>query len=281
MSDPHHHNPDSVELPTPTAWPIITAFGMTLMMAGLVTNFFISAIGVVIALFGAIGWFSDVFPHPKHEPVSVVPEDQRPKPIHSAGRVVKMLHVGNVPHRAHIPTEIHPYRVGVLGGIVGGIVMAIMAVGFSLFTTGQPWYTINLMAAVGVPELAEMPLEALKSFNAAGLIVGTIAHISISISVGLLYAVLVPMFPRKLEWLFGGIVTPAIWTGIIWATIRMISPQLAAGIDWPWFVLCQAAFGFACGYVVFKSGKVETMQSWSLAAKLGVESQHRDEEHKS
>lgn len=281
MSDPHHHDPDSVELPTPTAWPVITAFGMTLMVAGLVTNFFISAIGFVVALFGAVGWFTDVFPHPKHEPVPVVPEDQRPKPIHSAGRVVKMLDVGNVPHRAHIPTEIHPYRVGVLGGLAGAVVMAVLACGFGIFKYGSIWYPINLMAAVGVPALAELPLEALKSFRLDGLIVGSIAHLSISVSVGLLYAVMVPMFPRKQEWFWGGIVVPAMWTGLIFATIRMVSPQLQAGVDWIWFVICQIAFGLVCGYVVFKSGKVETMQSWSLAAKLGVESQHRDEETKS
>ncbi len=281
MSDPHHHNPDSVDLPTPTAWPVITAFGLTLMMAGLVTNFFISAVGFVVGLFGAIGWFTDVFPHPKHEPVQVVPEDQRPKPIHSAGRVVKMLDVGNVPHRAHIPTEIHPYRVGVLGGLVGAVVMAIMACAYGRIVLGSIWYPINLMAAVGVPTLAELPLDALKDFRLDGLIVGSIAHLSISVSVGLLYAVMVPMFPRKQEWFWGGIAVPLIWTGLIFATLRMVSPQLQAGIDWPWFVACQVGFGLACGYVVFKSGKVETMQNWSLAAKLGVESQHRDEETKS
>jgi len=281
MSDPHHHDPDSVELPTPTAWPVITAFGMTLMVAGLVTNFFISAVGFVVALFGAVGWFTDVFPHPKHVPVPVVPEDQRPKPIHSAGRVVRMLDVGNVPNRAHIPTEVHPYRVGVLGGLAGAFVMAVLACGFGLFKYGSIWYPINLMAAVGVPTLAELPLEALKSFRLDGLIVGSIAHLSVSVSVGLLYAVMVPMFPRKQEWFWGGIAIPLMWTGLIYATIRMVSPQLQAGVDWPWFVFCQVAFGLVCGYIVFKSGKVETMQTWSLAARLGVESQHRDEETKS
>jgi hypothetical protein len=33
-----------------------------------------------------------------------------------------------------------------------------------------------------------------------------------------------------------------------------------------------------CGYVVFKSAKVETQQSWSMAEKLGVEAQHETED---
>lgn len=280
MSDPHHHNPDSVELPTPTAWPIIAAFGLSLMMAGLVTNLFISAVGFIVGVLGAVGWFSDVFPHPKHEAVPVVPEDQRPKPIHSAGRVVRMLDVGNVPHRAHIPTEVHPYRVGVLGGLVGAVIMAVMACAYGLVAVGSIWYPINIMAAFGVPSLAEAPLESLKNFDIAGLIVGSIAHLSVSISVGLLYAVMVPMFPRKQEWIWGGIAIPLVWSALVWGTLRMVSPQLEAAIVWPYFILCQVVFGLVCGYIVYKSGKVETMQTWSLAAKLGVESQHRDEESK-
>jgi hypothetical protein len=47
-------------------------------------------------------------------------------------------------------------------------------------------------------------------------------------------------------------------------------------VDWPWFVVCQVAFGVVGGYVVFKSEKVETIQSLPLAAKLGVEAQHKD-----
>ena len=71
-----------------------------------------------------------------------------------------------------------------------------------------------------------------------------------------------------------------IWTGLIFASLRLINPTLASAIDWPWFVLCQVAFGAVCGFVVFKSTKVETMQNWSLAEKLGVEAQHETEDEK-
>jgi hypothetical protein len=39
------------------------------------------------------------------------------------------------------------------------------------------------------------------------------------------------------------------------------------------------AFGAVCGFVVFKSAKVETQQSWSVAERLGVEAQHKEEDH--
>ncbi len=274
--DPNHHDPNSVELPTPTAWPIVSAFGLALLFFGLVTNPLVSLIGFLTGLLGAVGWSLDVFPHPKHEAVPVHPELD--EPVRTAGRVVQILEAGNVPHRARIPVEVHPYTAGAFGGLVGAVVMAFLACLYGVFKYGSIWYPINLLAAAGVPELSEMSLQQLTHFNLAGLIVGSIAHLSISILVGLLYAVLVPMLPRKVEWLFGGIITPLLWSGLLFASLRLINPKLAGAIDWPWFIFCQVAFGAVCGFVVFKSAKVETMQNWTLAEKLGVEAQHKLEE---
>src|SRR5450432_402452 len=64
---------DTVEMPTPTAWPIVLAFGITLVLAGLVTSEAVSALGGLIAITGAVGWFRDVLPHEAHESVQVAP----------------------------------------------------------------------------------------------------------------------------------------------------------------------------------------------------------------
>ncbi len=273
-------SPDSVELPTPTAWPIITAFGLTLVFAGLVTNLAVSAVGFLTGLAGAIGWFMDVFPHPRHEAVPIRPSAERPAPVRTADRVVQMLEAGKVPHRAHIPVEVSPYMAGVIGGLAGAVVMAGLACLYGVVFFGSIWYPINLLAAAGVPGLANADLQTLVQFSLSGFIVGSIAHLSVSVLVGLLYVVLVPMLPRKHTWLWGGIVTPLIWTGLVFASLRMINPLLASALDWPWFVACQVAFGAVCGFVVYKSTKVETMQNWTLAEKLGVEAQHDTEDRK-
>lgn len=272
--------PETIELPTPTGWPIITAFGLLLLVAGLVTNLAVSVVGFLTGLVGAIGWCLDVFPHPRHEPVPVRPASEGPAPIRTASRAVQILETGKIPHRARIPVEVHPYTAGAFGGLVGAVVMALMACVWGVFKYGSIWYPINLLAAAGVPELAEASLETLRQFSMAGLIVGSVAHITLSVMVGLLYAALLPMLPAKLEWLWGGIVAPLMWTALIAASLRFVNPQLAAGVDWFWFVICQVAFGLVCGFIVFKSTKVETMQTWSLAEKLGVEAQHETEDTK-
>ena len=112
-------------------------------------------------------------------------------------------------------------------------------------------------------------LETLRQFNAAGLTVAILSHLTFSILVGLLYTVLLPMLPAHLEWLFGGVMTPLIWTALIYPIFDLINPALAARVDWGWFVICQVAFGLVGGFVVFKSQKVETMQSLVAGPKNG------------
>jgi hypothetical protein len=110
-----------------------------------------------------------------------------------------------------------------------------------------------------------------------GLLVGIVVHISMSIMVGLLYTVLLPMLPAKRAWFWGGIITPLMWSAVLYPVMGIIDPALADRVDWPWFIGCQIAFGLVGGFVIFKLGRVETMQSWSVAQKLGVEAQDKPE----
>jgi hypothetical protein len=278
MSTNEHEHGDGVELPIPTPWPIITALGVTLLLAGLVLTLVISLAGILIGLVGAVGWFLDVFPVPKHELVPLVEADRRPAPVKISPRRISHLHYGHQSHRVRIPMEVHRNSAGVIGGIAGGIAMAVMAMLYGLFAQHSIWYPINLMAASGIPRLAEANLATLRQFDAQGLIIAILAHGAFSILVGLLYTVLLPMLPARFEWLFGGILTPLMWTAVLYPAFQLINPALAARVDWPWFILCQISFGLVGGYVVFKSQKVETMQSWSMADRLGVHGIHGDED---
>jgi hypothetical protein len=270
-------DPDrTIDLPEPTAWPIITAFGITLLFAGLVTSFIISFIGVLVGLVGAIGWFGDVFPHPKHEAVRVKTGPGFDTVPSTSARSVAHLKIGERGHRTRLPIAIPPFFSGVIGGLAGAVVMAVLACGWGLWKYGSVWYPINLLAAAAVPSLATAGVATLKAFSLAGFIVAVISHFSISIMIGLLYIVLLPMLPARFQWFWGGIMTPIIWTAFIFATLRFVSPTLATYVDWPWFIVCQVAFGMVCGFVVFTQEKVATMQTWTLAAKLGVEAPEKE-----
>src|SRR5262244_3765386 len=262
---------DHVNLPAPTAWPFVTAFGLTLLAAGLVTQAVISLVGLILALRGAVGWFRDVLPVEEHDLVRVRPLEQRARPITPVPRAVQQLRPGVAGHRVRIPAEIHPYSSGIKGGILGGIAMAIVACLYGVIAHRSIWYPINLLAAAAMPSLARADLAQLTAFNGTGFIVGLISHGVLSILVGLLFAVLLPMLPSVRADFWGSLISPLLWSALIWATLKLINPALDARIDWIWFIVSQVAFGLTTGYVVHHSKMVETMQTWPLAARAGIE----------
>src|SRR5215467_13116838 len=267
----HDDVPGNLALPAATAWPFVTAFGLTLLAAGLVTQPVISVIGLLLALRGAVGWFRDVLPVERHESVRLRPLGQRARPVTPAPYAVVQLKPGVAGHRVRIPAEIHPYSSGIKGGILGGIAMAIVACLYGLIAYRSIWYPINLLAAAALPALAKADLAQLRAFHATGFIVALISHAAFSILVGLLFAVLLPMLPSRRAAFWGSLISPLMWSGLIWATLRLINPALNARIDWIWFIASQVAFGLATGYVVAHSRMVETMQTWPLAARAGME----------
>jgi hypothetical protein len=259
-----------IEAPAPTPWPMITAFGLTLLAAGLVTHVVVSFVGVILVFRGAIGWFREVLPVEKTESIPVLPTDislaVKPSP-----RSVGRLKAGEESHRVRIPAEYHPYSAGFIGGIFGGIAMAVVACAYGLIVQHSIWYPINLLAAAAMRSLANADLTQLRTFNSAGFIVALISHGVISLLVGLLYAVLLPMLPSRFSAFWGSLLAPLFWTGLISATLRLINPALNERIDWIWFVASQVAYGMVTGYVVAHTKTVETLQTWPLAARAGIE----------
>src|SRR5437667_8109740 len=82
--------PREIEVPASTAWPLVLAFGFTLLFAGLVTSVSVSILGAVLSVAGCVGWFREVFPHQREESVPVAPEDLQ---VTTARRVVERVPV--------------------------------------------------------------------------------------------------------------------------------------------------------------------------------------------
>ena len=251
--------------------PLSLQLDLTLLAAGLVTQAVMSVVGLILAVRGAVGWFRDVLPVEQHELVRVRPLEQRARPIAPAPRAVLQFQPGVAGHRVRIPAEIHPYSSGIKGGIVGGVAMAVVACVYGVIAHRSIWYPINLLAAAAVPSLARADLAQLTTFNGTGFIVALISHGLFSILVGLLFAVLLPMLPSRRAAFWGSFISPVLWSALIWATLRLINPALNARIDWIWFIASQIAFGMTTGYVVHHTKMVETMQTWPLAARAGIE----------
>ena len=259
----------TIEIPASTPWPFVTAFGLALIFAGLVTSLAVSVIGLVVLLAGAVGWFRNVLPVPQEESIEVY----RPPtvPVPRSIRKVDHLQPGAAGHRVYIPVEVHPYSAGLFAGAVGGVGMAIVACLYGLLAHGSIWYPVNLLAAAALPSLTNARPDVLKAFQVSGFIVALLSHALISLFVGLLFAVILPMMPSRFTAFWGSFLAPVLWTALIASTLKLINPALNSKIAWGWFIASQVAYGLITGYIIAHSKWVETSQAWPLAARAGLE----------
>ena len=257
---------NGIVLPAPTAWPMVLACGITLLGAGYLMHPMLAVVGVAAVLLGCAGWFSEVLPVEQEEVVPVV--DQLP--VVRSPRAVLPLGVGANGHRMRLPLEVYPYSVGLKAGLAGGAAMAIVGCLFGVLTHGSIWYPINLLAAAGSAALTEATSAELARFSPGGLILASVAHLSLSVLVGILYAALLPMFSRR-PILAAGLVIPMLMSAITWALLRVVNPLLNQRIEWTWFIASQVAFGVVTGWVVSRSERIATAQALPLAVRAGVE----------
>jgi hypothetical protein len=269
--DPRLDSPATIETPAPTAWPFVTAVGVTLGFAGVVTHAAVSAVGLLLALAGFVGWMRQLFPEERTEAIAVRPPALQPRPPRTSRRSIEHLRLGEGTHRVRVPAAVRPYSAGIRAGLAGAMAMAAVAVVFGVVVKGSPWYPINLLAAVGLPSLATADLPELRAFNALALVLGAAVHVVLSALVGLLYAVILPTLPR-VPVVWAGVVAPALWTALVWSVLGLVNPVLNERIEWIWFVASQVAFGLVTGWVIARAEPVATMQTWPLAARVGLES---------
>src|SRR6202162_1146137 len=110
-------SPAEIAVPASTAWPIVLAFGFTLMFAGLLTSASVSVLGVVLAVAGCVGWFREVFPQQHEQTVAVVFEEYR---VATKRRVVERVPIAPELLRVWLPLKTYPISAGVTGGTRGG-----------------------------------------------------------------------------------------------------------------------------------------------------------------
>lgn len=259
--------PRAIEVPAPTAWPFALAFGVALLFAGLVTSPSISVLGAVLALAGSVGWFRQVLPHEREEYVPAIPEDIR---VSTDRPLVERLPISADQLRAWLPVQTYPISAGLKGGLAGSVAMAVLACAYGVLKAGSIWYPINLLAAVIYAQSLKLGPANLYSFHADSFAIACVLHLLVSMLVGLLYGAMLPMFPRR-PILLGGIIAPALWSGLLYTILGLLNSLLASHIDWSWFVASQVAFGVVAGLVVVRQSRMPTHENVVFALRAGVE----------
>jgi hypothetical protein len=255
--------PAAIEMPAPTIWPLVLALGITLLLAGPITNLAISVVGAMVGILGIVFWVAALTPG-----AGKVAEElaaQRPRPIQPVPGRVEALRPGMPGYRVRIPEKIHPYSAGLKGGIAGGILMTVPALAYGLIGKGSIWFPLNLLAGMVVPGFipGDLPsaqeLVFLEQFHFSALVAGIFIHAVISMGLGLIYGVILPTLPGS-PIIWGGIVLPLLWTGGAYAFMGVINPVLENYVEWPYFILSQFIFGIAAAVVVTRSEKVHVRQ---------------------
>jgi MFS family permease len=110
----------------------------------------------------------------------------------------------------------------------------------------------------------------LYSFHADSFAIALGLHLVVSTLTGLLYGAMLPMFPRR-PIVLGGLIAPALWSGMLYTILGLLNPLLASHIDWLWFIASQVAFGIVAGLVVVRQSHMLTRENLSFAMRAGVE----------
>jgi hypothetical protein len=260
------HAENAIHLPAPTQWPLIMAVGLTLLFAGLVTNVMISALGVVMAVTGAVGWFRQVLPHEAHEMLPVTEEEIA---IEREGRRVTRVELA-VTSRGMTPVSTYPISSGIKGGFAGGTVMIVLAEIYGVIRFHSIWYVVNLLGGAGVAGWNTPSEHDLATFQLTAFLIAIVIHTASSFLVGLLYGALLPILPRH-PIVLGGLIAPALWTGLLHSTLGLLNPYFDDHINWYWFALSQVGFGVVAGWVVAREGRLKSLQGVPLSVRLGVE----------
>lgn len=262
-------SPESVEMPAPTAAPLVLALGVCLLAAGVAFGTAMIVVGAAV-LFAGLGlWVAHLLPGRGHFHEHFSPAAQRARPIAAQLGAVEQLHEGMPGYRVQLPVMVHPVSAGVKGGLLGGAVMPVPALIWGLVSGHGIWYPVNLLAGMAVP-ISRMTVAELGQFHLSLLIAAAFIHVAMALVLGLLYGVLLPtlpFIPKPLAW--SGLLMPVLWTGFSFIATRIVSPILSKELDWPSFIFSQFIFGLAVAAVVMLARRLPHAVAGFLAGATG------------
>ena len=153
-----------------------------------------------------------------------------------------------------VPEMVYPYRVGLIGGALGGAAMVVVALGYGLLT-GSVWLPINLIGATVVRDLQSASIATLSQFNLAALAAGLILHAAISIGLGYVFALLLPTMPGP-PMFWSLTVGPLLWILASLITLPALDPVMDKYVDRPSFFVAHLVYGVVIGWWIARTPKI-------------------------
>ncbi|HUE16426.1 MAG TPA: hypothetical protein VMR25_19790 [Planctomycetaceae bacterium] len=146
---------------------------------------------------------------------------------------------------------------GALGGLCGGLLMPGPAVIWSLASGHGLWYPANLLAGMVRHGMDRLTVEQLMQFNRDWLGTAVVIHVVMSLSLGLLYGILLTRLrPIPGPFVWGGVLMPLLWTAASYSLMGVVNPLLQDRVNWPWFVVSQFVFGIVAAIAIVRSEEI-------------------------
>ena len=164
-------------------------------------------------------------------------------------------HENEQPGSVAVPTMVYPYSAGIVGGIIGGLAMVVVALAYGIISQKGIWYPVNLIGATLLRDLQGASCADFQQFNLAALIAGLLIHLAISVTLGLLFALLLPTLPGAPA-LWAIIVGPLLWAIATLVALPLLNPVMERCVDWASFAIAHVAYSLVLGWWVARTPKV-------------------------
>lgn len=165
--------------------------------------------------------------------------------------------------RVAVPEYVYPYRAGIVGGLLGGAALAIVAIITAPLIGRSIWFPLNVAASSFVPSLQGASVERLNHFMLDTFAIGIVIHLAISIIIGLAFALLLPTLPGSpIVW--SVIIGAIMWAVALFLALPILNPTmeeivnpLRGGIAEPLsFIIANMAYTVTLGWWVSRYEKV-------------------------
>jgi hypothetical protein len=142
------------------------------------------------------------------------------------------------------------YGRGIVGGMLGGLWMALVATIYGLLSGKGIWFPVNLIGAAAMREMQYASPESLMQFNPRLASVGLIIHFLYAICVGFVFAGFLLVLPgRPLLWAV--VLGPLLWA-LAFLGLPLLNPIMERNVDPLSFAVAHSFYGLIMGLWVVR-----------------------------
>lgn len=154
------------------------------------------------------------------------------------------------------PEWVYPYPAGIIGGLLGGLGVAIVGAGYGLLSGTGVWLPVNLVAAAALRSLQTQPLDQIARFDPLALAAGLAIHAATSVALGVMFSFILPALPgRPFYW--GPVIGPLLWVGASVAALPIINPVMAGNVELISFAVANVMYGVLLGWWIDRTPMVQ------------------------